>query len=232
MNPRAEIEEHIKNTDLDTLLKKSAQIHGHFCPGLSLGVMAACKAMQLINLSSDGLEDILAIVETNNCFSDGIQFVCGCTFGNNSLIYKDFGKTAFTLTKRNGKGIRISTKSDSRDYIRKQTNKFSSNYQKVVKEHDHSEESIEKFKITGFEKSLLIIKMDFDQIFKIENIETKIPSYAPSHESVICAKCSESIMSSRIVKKGKEKYCKACSNDAFYQLDGFGIKEISTNKKS
>ena len=53
------------------------------------------------------MEELIAIVETNNCFSDGVQVVTGCTFGNNGLIYKDLGKTAVTVAKRDGTAIRI-----------------------------------------------------------------------------------------------------------------------------
>ncbi|MCL4502615.1 MAG: FmdE family protein [Deltaproteobacteria bacterium] len=40
---------------------------------------------------------MVAIVECNNCFTDGIQAVTGCTFGNNALIFQDLGKTAVTV---------------------------------------------------------------------------------------------------------------------------------------
>ncbi|TDA26121.1 MAG: hypothetical protein DSO01_06175 [Archaeoglobi archaeon] len=41
-------------------------------------------------------EEILAIVECNNCLTDGVQVATGCTLGNNSLIYLDLGKNALT----------------------------------------------------------------------------------------------------------------------------------------
>src|SRR5664280_2902492 len=47
-----------------------------------------------------GMEEVVAIVECNNCFTDGIQVVTGCTFGNNALIYKDLSKTAVTVARR------------------------------------------------------------------------------------------------------------------------------------
>ncbi len=54
-------------------------------------------------------EEILAVVETNNCFTDGVQVATGCTLGNNSLVYLDLGgKTALTLVKRGEwEGVRI-----------------------------------------------------------------------------------------------------------------------------
>ncbi len=139
-NPRIDIRNNIFANRTDILMIKAAQMHGHYCPGLAMGVMAAVHAMNKMEADSDGMEDLLAITETNNCFSDGIQFVTGCTFGNNSLIYKDLGKIAFTLTKRDGKGIRVSAKPNSQDIINDIFQDFKNLYQKVVAEQNRDPE--------------------------------------------------------------------------------------------
>lgn len=218
-NPRREVVNDILRNDLETLMIKAAALHGHYCPGLAMGIMAATKAMQMMRETGDGMEDLLAISETNNCFSDGIQYVTGCSLGNNALIFKDLGKTAFTLTKRNGKGIRISTLADAKDYMRTAHPLFSDSYKKVVKDQNHSEEEILKFKQLGRDRGFATLHMEFDKLFTIEEIEVKIPDYAPSHESVICKTCGESIMSTRM----KDQECLACSNSKYNELTGHGI---------
>ena len=223
-SPRRQIFSHILAGETDKLLLKAGQLHGHFCPGLAMGVMAATYAMQKIKTQSDGMENLLAIVETNNCVSDGIQFVTACSFGNNSLIFKDIGKTAFTLTKRDGKGIRISTHTEAREYIRKAKNKFSGYYQKIIKQQERSDEEIAKLKKAGINAAFNILKLDFDKIFKVEEVDIQIPDYAPSHESIICDKCSESIMSSRIIEKDGKNLCIPCAGHKYYELDGYGIR--------
>lgn len=87
VDPRAGLIPLIEERNLAQLLRISAQLHGHFCPGLSLGVMAAVEALHdftgLIGLTvsdlmkAEGLEELLAIVETNNCMTDGAQAVSG-----------------------------------------------------------------------------------------------------------------------------------------------------------
>ncbi|MCK4288375.1 MAG: tRNA (N6-threonylcarbamoyladenosine(37)-N6)-methyltransferase TrmO [Bacteroidales bacterium] len=223
-SPRRQIFSHILAGEIDKLLLKAGQLHGHFCPGLAMGVMAATYAMQKIKSQSDGMENLLAIVETNNCVSDGIQFVTACSFGNNSLIFKDVGKTAFTLTKRDGKGIRISTRPEAGEYIHQTKNNFSGQYQKVIKEQNRSDEEIAKLKKAGIETAFAVLNLDFDKIFKIEEVNVNIPDYAPSHESIICDKCGESIMSSRIIKKHGKNLCIPCAGDKCNELNGFGIR--------
>jgi len=222
-NPRKLILANILAGKTDRLMLDAAQIHGHFCPGLAMGVMMACKAMQIIRAKSDGMEDLLAIVETNNCVSDGIQFVTGCTFGNNALIFKDYGKTAFTLTRRDGNGIRISTRPESKEYMRNAYPQFSTSFTKVVGEQDHSDEEVNRFKLLGIEKAFATLALDFDSLFKFEDVKADVPPYAPSHESVVCAKCGEEVMSTRIVIKHEKSLCIPCAGEKGRMLTGNGI---------
>ncbi len=218
-NPRREIVNDILRNDLQTLMMKAAVMHGHYCPGIALGVMAATKAMQLMQEIGDGMEDLLAITETNNCFSDGVQIITGCTFGNNALIFKDFGKTAFTLTKRNGNGIRVSTRTDAKTYMQQAHPLFSESFQKVVKEKDHNEAAILKFKQHGRDRAFATLTLEFNKLFKTENVKVSVPDYAPSHESIICKKCGESTMSKRVT----DEVCLPCSGKKYTELNGHGI---------
>ncbi len=223
-NPRKDIVALVLANDTETLLLKAGQLHGHFCPGLAMGIMAATYAMNQIKEQSDGLEDLLAIAETNNCMSDGVQFVTGCTFGNNALIFKDVGKTAFTLSRRDGKGIRVSTRGDSKDYLRKAHARFSEQYTKVVKEQQHDKGNTTVFKVSGVEASLNTLKLDFDRIFNVESMEADIPDYAPSHDSILCEHCGEPVMATRIVEKDGKYCCLLCSGKRYHELTGDGIR--------
>ena len=107
--PRSWIIEKILADDKTSLFHAAGQLHGHYCPGLALGIHLGTRGMQELRKFSNGImENLIAIVEMNNCASDAIQFVTGCTFGNNSLIFEDIGKTAVTLVERSGKALRLS----------------------------------------------------------------------------------------------------------------------------
>jgi len=43
------------------------------------------------------MENLMAVVEINTCFADGVQAVSGCTLGNNAL--ENGGQTTFFLKK-------------------------------------------------------------------------------------------------------------------------------------
>ena len=222
-NPRIEIWNNISTGKTENLLLKAGQLHGHFCPGLAMGVIAATFAMQQIKFDSDGMEDLLAIVETNNCFSDGVQFVTGCSFGNNSLIYRDLGKTAITLTKRDGKGIRIVSLHKSRDYINANFPEFNESYTKVVVNQDHVENEMEEFKKLAIDRAFATLKLDFDKLFKVTQVNIEIPDYAPICESLVCKICGESVMSTRTVVVNGEHVCLFCGDGKYHVLEGRGI---------
>ena len=210
-NPRLEIQNLIVKNDLDQLFLKAGQLHGHFCPGLAMGVMAAAFAMNRLNAESDGMEDLLAVTETNNCFSDGVQFVTGCSFGNNSLIFKDIGKTAFTLAKRDGKGVRICSKHESQEVIRKKNPAFNELYQKVVVNKNHDPENIAKYKATAVERAFKTLQIPFDLLFAVNNKNITLPDYAGICESVVCKCCGESVMETRTLPEQDGHYCLECS---------------------
>ena len=222
-DPRIEIRNNIANNNTELLLIKAGQMHGHYCPGLAMGVMAATYAMNQLNIDSDGMEDLLAITETNNCFSDGVQLVTGCSFGNNSLIYKDVGKTAFTLTKRDGKGIRICSRHESRDVIQAAFPDFQALYTKVVKEQNHDPELVSGYRKVALERAFGTLLIPFDQLFSVQETNVEIPSYASIYESVVCAKCGENVMKPRTKEVAGRSYCYDCAGVSYPVLDGNGI---------
>jgi formylmethanofuran dehydrogenase subunit E/tRNA (Thr-GGU) A37 N-methylase len=293
-NPRLAIQRYILAGDTEKLLMLAAQFHGHYCPGLAMGVMAAVHAMQELDGDgnaggevhsgsgaasgsspssvdsddagnskgddnpddagggsasgppSDGLEDLLAIVETNNCFADGVQLVTGCSFGNNSLIFEDLGKTAFTLTRRDGNGVRVISRHESPAYVREAFPEFDRHYRRVVKERMRDEASVAAFRKSGVERSFGTLNLDFDRMFDVQQVRVKVPEYAPSHESGVCAKCGDSVMATRMVDDGdastinpdasktdpdtpdstagSRKLCLKCACASYSVLDGHGIR--------
>lgn len=223
-SPRIDIRNEIHAKRTESLMIKAAQMHGHFCPGLAMGIMAAVYAMNYLEAESDGMEDLLAITETNNCFSDGIQFVTGCSFGNNALIFKDLGKTAFTLTRRDGKGIRVSSKPNSQQVIRESFPDFQKLYQKVVEQQNRDTELMAQYRKKALERALGTLSIDFDKLFDTKSFNVEIPQYAKIHESHICKNCGESTMATRTTNNKTHFLCFDCAGINYNIIDGNGIR--------
>ena len=82
--------------------KKAGVLHGHYCPGLAIGVRAAVEGR---NILGEGSLSVTA--ERAACWLDGFSLL-GVTLGNGKLKLHDTGKPAFSLYNTDsGKSIRL-----------------------------------------------------------------------------------------------------------------------------
>jgi formylmethanofuran dehydrogenase subunit E len=224
-NPRMEVEAAIADGNLTKLLKMSGMLHGHFCPFSAIGVKAAARAMKELGVRSTGMEEVVAIVETNNCFSDGVQFVTGCSFGNNALIYRDFGKTAFTLAKRTGEGVRISVRADR--VLEERSHEANELWEKVVVKRSGDTYDSKRLSELWKELSFKVLELPDEEVFDIKRVTTEVPAYARIFANARCSVCGENVMEPRARMKDGKPICIACSGQAYYQMAGDGISIIA-----
>jgi len=225
-SPRNHIMGHVRQENIKELLLLTGQIHGHFCGGVTIGVIASYLAMKRFNAVTDGMEDIVAIVEVNSCFVDGVQFVSGCTLGNNGLIYRDIGKTAVTFAKRKtGKGIRYVL---NQFYMKEKSAKnprWKELFSEVVNNNNRAAELMKEFKKISQETAFAMLEYDFDTLFTIQEVTVNIPTHAKLFDSFTCDLCKESTMITRKQKIKDKSLCPSCTGKML-QSDGNGIKEV------
>ncbi|MGM0502439.1 MAG: tRNA (N6-threonylcarbamoyladenosine(37)-N6)-methyltransferase TrmO [Bacillota bacterium] len=219
--PRSKIEKLVEENQLKQLLLKIGELHGHFCPFLSLGAKAAAYAMQQLDSKSEGLEEVVAITETNSCFSDGIQYVTGCTFGNNALIYRDYGKTAVTIATRDGAGIRLYL--ENYDVVANNYPEADKLFDKVIAKREGTAAEKKKLNQKWQEVSFELLEYAVEDLFKIEEVEVDLPDYAPIKKDRFCSQCGEKIMNGKEVTMENEDYCIPCIEGTYLQLDGRGL---------
>lgn len=180
--------------------------HGHMCPGLAMGIRAAEIALAEIGAHSAD-EEVVAVVETDMCAVDAVQFLTGCTFGKGNLIHRDYGKNAFTFIRRSDeKAIRVLTKptawGDPNDEHRQL-------FAKVRNGTDTPEEK-SRFQELHIAKAKLILDAPAEDLFSVSEIETTPPKKARIHTSIECADCGEAAMETRIRKFGGRDLCIPC----------------------
>ena len=224
-DPRYEFSKAIEQKDLAACLLKTAEIHGHYCPGSALGVMASVWGLSQLGLDSsfsDGLEELMAVVEINACFTDGIQAVSGCTLGNNALILRDLGKHAVTFTLRgSGSGVRVRVRPDFQSQISRAVPEFYPLLEKVIIKREGGREAAETFKATARKAAFAILEIPFEELFISQPFTPELPDYAPIAESLICPVCGEQVMASKVVTEGDGKgLCYACAKHRAAQIDG------------
>ncbi len=226
-NPRREINRLVKTGDLENLLLKAGELHGHYCPFLALGVTAGSYAVNELGETPGDMEELVAVLETNSCFSDGIQYSTGCTFGNNALVYRDYGKTAVTMAIRGDRGVRLYYKRDN--YLEENYPERTELFEKVVKEREGTEEDERALKRAWAEIAFDLVHVPAEELFKIEQIRTPdLPDYAPIFEDEYCDLCGEKFMAPKGESAdGESTLCIPCAGDSYLQLNGSGLREVS-----
>ena len=189
----------------EELIQQTIKFHGHSCPGLALGIRAAELALAKLDRASD--EEIVAVVETDMCGVDAVQFLTGCTFGKGNLIHLDYGKNAFTFYRRSdGKGFRIVTKSAT---PRDQDDELSALRKKMRKEEltPEEKEKMEKGKAQRIER---IMDADPQDLFEVKPAQGPIPGKARILRSLVCEACGEATMESRTRRFLDQTLCIPC----------------------
>jgi formylmethanofuran dehydrogenase subunit E len=186
--------------------EKVVSFHGHSCPGLAIGYRAAKAAMSQLGIERAEDEELVAIVETDACGVDAIQALLGCTLGKGNLIYRDYGKQAYTVANRaTGKAVRIVLKPNSRP----SSPEYDVLRQAVLSEIA-SEEQQQQYQCYQQERLQQILNLDEHELFKIEIVDQPLPDKARIFNSVLCEYCGENVMEPRARLRDGKISCLAC----------------------
>ncbi len=162
--------------------EKAVDFHGHACPGLAIGYKAAQAAIQYMGDTRDTDEELVAVVQSDNCSIDAIQSVLGCTAGKGNLIFKNTGKNVYTVGRRSdGLAVRISFKPGAN------TGNF-----------------------TKEERMQQILNSPVGDLFDICEIEIELPKKASLFQSVICTQCGEGVMEPKARLREGKVICPEC----------------------
>ena len=187
------------------LIEKTITFHGHSCPGLAIGIRAAELALQ--KLAQVGKEDLVAVVETDMCGVDAIQFLTGCTFGKGNLIHKDYGKMAFSFYDRSKNvGFRAVLQPDISGDIGPELRSL---MKKVETGTAGQEESnrVQKLRSTLQERYM---RADLEEMFVVTDPALPAPKPARILASLKCEACGEMAMESRTRRFDGKTLCLPC----------------------
>ena len=164
------------------LMKKAARFHGHLCPGLAIGVLAV-KYLLDHGFNYSPNEEIVTVVENDNCSIDALQALLGTTYGKGNLIHQDYGKLNYYFYNRETKkGVKLSVK---------------------------SKEFGDK-KISKHEKIQQLLNSKPEDIFNMKELEFTPPGLAQIEESIPCDVCGEPTMNSRLMFYESSNMCIPC----------------------
>ncbi len=191
--------------DEDTI-ERIVDFHGHMCRGLATGIRAAEIALAEIGPHA-GDEEVVAIVETDMCAIDAIQFLTGCTFGKGNLIHRDYGKNAYTFLRRSdGKAVRVVGRAQHATakvpgwgpLMRKMQQGFA------------TDDDRKEFAAMQREHSRAVLDAPIDELFDVREVQMEPPRVARGFVSIDCQSCGEATMETRIRRIDGQELCPPC----------------------
>jgi formylmethanofuran dehydrogenase subunit E len=185
-------------------IDQTIRFHGHSCPGLAVGIRVSEIVLEEFGHAGD--EEVVAVVETDMCAVDAVQFLTGCTFGKGNLIHLDYGKAAFSFYRRSdGKGLRITV----RPKLFETENDLAA-LQKKARKGDLSAEDREALERARKDRITKIMESDLEDLFEVKPHEGPVPRGARILESLVCESCGEKTMESRTRRLLGKTLCIPC----------------------
>lgn len=188
------------------LIDATIRFHGHNCPGVSIGIRVSELVLRDFERAPD--EEIVAVVETDMCAVDAVQYLTGCTFGKGNLIHLDYGKNAFSFYRRSdGKGIRIVTRpevfSDQDDgLILLQKKQMMGG--RLSPEEERRLREARELRIGR------IMEANLEDLFDVGPAPGPVPERARILDGLVCEECGERAMESRTRRLYGKVLCIPC----------------------
>lgn len=186
-------------------IQRVVEFHGHWCPGLAIGIRAGELALQEFGRAGD--EEIVAVVETDMCGVDAIQVLTGCTFGKGNLIHRDHGKMAFSFYRRgDGKALRFLFDAD----------RLGGPHERVVSLQQKrmagtlTPEETEALQAHRAEWAKRIMDADLADAFRVQPAPGPMPKRASLMQNLTCEACGEKTMESRTRRFNGQTLCAPC----------------------
>jgi len=191
--------------DLD--IEGVRRFHGHWCPGLARGIRVAEAALREVGPSLVD-EEVVCITEADHCGVDAIQFLTGCTFGKGNLIHRDYGKSVFTFIRRSdGVAVRISARAGWRPAHDAREDEIRARVEAGEPVSDEDRHYFDGSRERYIES---IVSAPLAELFDVRRVHVEIPDMAKIHDSIVCSRCGEMAMSSRVRHFAGRPYCWPC----------------------
>jgi formylmethanofuran dehydrogenase subunit E len=155
-------------------------------------------------------EEVVAVVETDMCGVDAIQFLTGCTFGKGNLVHRDHGKNAYTFIRRSdGKAVRVSTRSEAWGRDPAWLALFAK-----VRNGTAAPDERQCFAAQQRERSQQVLDAPLDDLYDVREINTEPPPHARILAVVECSGCHEPTMETRVRRLDEREWCLPCFENA------------------
>jgi formylmethanofuran dehydrogenase subunit E len=174
--------------------------HRHLCPRQVLGVRMGLLAGRWLGLPLPQTgKRLLAIVETDGCFADGVATATNCWLGHRTLRLEDYGKVAATFVDTvTGQAVRLAARASARTAAHSCAPAARTRWEAMLTGYQHLPEA---------------------ELFTVQPVALRQPVAALVSRAgarTICAHCGEEILNERETLTPAGPLCRACAGPAYY----------------
>ncbi|VFQ44653.1 FmdE family protein [Desulfoluna butyratoxydans] len=192
---------------LEDDVRRCVDFHGHLCPGLALGIVAARAGLEELGVDRSHDEEVVSCIETDACCADAVQVISGSTFGKGNFMHKDVGKVAMTFISRDREAsVRLCLKPGA---IRL-SDAHRALMDKVMGQGSPTEAQHKEFWRLHNQRAEEILHMPWSDLFSMTTVAPAIPPKAVIEPSALCDRCGEPVMASKLKEVDGSALCLTC----------------------
>jgi len=182
------------------IVERLAPLHARLCPRQVLGARIGLYGAELLGLELPRPDKrLLAIVETDGCFVDGVIAATGCRVGRRTLRVIDHGKVAATFVDvQTGRAVRARPRTGAR--------RQACVYLPEASDAWHAQLDAYQWMPTA-------------ELLEAESVELRTPLQELLGRAGIrveCSRCGEDVINDRRVQVAGQVLCRGCAGDAYF----------------
>ncbi|MGQ9826060.1 MAG: FmdE family protein [Desulfotomaculales bacterium] len=187
-----------------------ANYHGHLCPELAVGYRAGLIARASLNLNRRNAHEFFVVAENLSSAIDALQYLTGCTFGNQSFYAYETGKHVYYFARYNQEqvlheALRISLINPLIDL---------SPYQPIAARLCAGKAAPEE--VSLYHRAISqavkdILNLPEESLFTQKVVSIRRPQPFSRHAYSRCARCGEVVAAFSIVAINDRPLCPVCA---------------------
>ncbi|MFZ5651052.1 MAG: FmdE family protein [Bacillota bacterium] len=183
--------------------------HGHLCPELAVGYRAGLIAQNELGLTRDNARDFFILAENMSSAIDALQYMTGCTVGNQSFYAYDSGKHVYYFGRFHGgpepgEALRVALTNPLIDLS------HTNDIEKKIMAGQAVSAEVEEYHRSIDKAVSEILNIHEENLFAKSKVSLRPPQVINSSDYTKCSCCGEVVAVRKSIPGKKGLLCQVC----------------------